>query len=85
MAEFVKEAKETALPVWSETPGVAPGTWISFTVHIDHYTFNIHSLPGGFSYDPRLLPLIVEHRGVDVVVVDAYDGRSLEGDVAVGI
>jgi 16S rRNA (guanine1207-N2)-methyltransferase len=51
VVEFVKDAKEIAFPEWSETPGIAPGTWIKFNVHIGYHTFNVHSLPGVFSND----------------------------------
>jgi len=50
VAEFIKDTK-TVSPEWSELPGIAPGTWVSFDIYLNDHPFSVRSLPGVFSYD----------------------------------
>jgi 16S rRNA (guanine1207-N2)-methyltransferase len=51
IAEFTKDVNAVSLPEWSETPGISPGTWVSFDIYLNDHAFSIRSLPGVFSYD----------------------------------
>ncbi len=52
LARFVKtHPASSSLPEWASKPGIAPGTWKSFTLKIDQDEFKIYSLPGVFSQD----------------------------------
>jgi 16S rRNA (guanine1207-N2)-methyltransferase len=51
LAHFIKHAGEHPLPDWAKSPGVAPHTWVEFSIRLSNRTFKIRSLPGIFSYD----------------------------------
>jgi len=38
------------MPGWAAEPGIAPGTWRSFHIDFDGFSFDLLSLPGVFSY-----------------------------------
>jgi len=46
-----KESERSDFPEWAHTPGIAPGTWVSFEVSLREIRFTIQSMPGIFSYD----------------------------------
>jgi 16S rRNA (guanine1207-N2)-methyltransferase len=47
----VKQLNGPPLPEWAHSPGIVPGTWIEFSVSISDRCYQIHSLPGVFSFD----------------------------------
>jgi 16S rRNA (guanine1207-N2)-methyltransferase len=51
IACFIKKSGIAPSPDWVHTPGIAPGTWVEFTITLSDHTFNIRSLPGVFSFD----------------------------------
>jgi 16S rRNA (guanine1207-N2)-methyltransferase len=51
VARLIKQRDGPPLPGWVDITGIAPGTWVEFTVSLSSHTFHIHSLPGVFSYD----------------------------------
>jgi 16S rRNA (guanine1207-N2)-methyltransferase len=51
LARFIKFPGDDLVPDWSRNPGISPGTWVEFTVRVNHHTFQIRSLPGVFSYN----------------------------------
>jgi 16S rRNA (guanine1207-N2)-methyltransferase len=51
LAQFIKRVKDHPLPDWAELPGIAPHTWVEFSICFSNHTFEIRSLPGIFSYD----------------------------------
>lgn len=51
LAHLVKSAADLSLPAWASAPGIAPGTWVEFSVSLANHDFRIHSLPGVFSFD----------------------------------
>jgi 16S rRNA (guanine1207-N2)-methyltransferase len=46
-----KEPDRDKLPEWSLEPGIAPGTWITFSISIKGKELTFFSLPGIFSHD----------------------------------
>ena len=51
LAHLVKKSANFPLPEWANIPGIAPGTWVEFSITLSNHTYHIHSLPGVFSYD----------------------------------
>jgi 16S rRNA (guanine1207-N2)-methyltransferase len=51
VAQFVKKPGKKPESGWVVSPGIAPDTWIQFPILISNHRFQIHSLPGVFSYD----------------------------------
>ena len=51
IAQLVKNAKPAPNPDWAFEPGIAPGTWVEFSISVSNHRFQIRSLPGVFSYD----------------------------------
>ncbi len=51
LAHLVKQSANIPLPDWANVPGIAPGTWMEFSISLSNHTYHIHSLPGVFSYD----------------------------------
>jgi 16S rRNA (guanine1207-N2)-methyltransferase len=51
VAQLIKKLDGSPLPDWASIPGIAPGTWVEFTIPFSDHTFPIHSLPGVFSHD----------------------------------
>ncbi len=50
VAKLIKEDRcENILPQWIREPGITPGTWQTFHMDVDEYSFNLVSLPGVFS------------------------------------
>ncbi|MFZ0533418.1 MAG: methyltransferase [Anaerolineales bacterium] len=50
VAQFIKKSVAELTPEWAQTPGIAPGTWVEYSIHLANYTFRIRSLPGVFSF-----------------------------------
>jgi 16S rRNA (guanine1207-N2)-methyltransferase len=46
-----KNVEAMPIPDWANEPGIAPGTWVEFSILLSNYSFQIRSLPGIFSYD----------------------------------
>ena len=51
LTHLVKNSTAQALPAWTQEPGILPGTWMEFSAILSNHNFQIHSLPGVFSYD----------------------------------
>jgi 16S rRNA (guanine1207-N2)-methyltransferase len=51
LAHFIKRAEDKPPPEWVNFPGIAPHTWVEFSISLPDHTFEIRSLPGIFSYD----------------------------------
>src|SRR4030066_1253070 len=51
IALMIKEFIDLPKPDWAFAPGIAPGTWVEFSITISNLSFQIHSLPGVFSFD----------------------------------
>jgi 16S rRNA (guanine1207-N2)-methyltransferase len=51
IALFYKESETLQWPEWTQVPGIAPGTWVDFTINAREMNFQISSLPGIFSND----------------------------------
>jgi 16S rRNA (guanine1207-N2)-methyltransferase len=51
VAHFTKKASHEPGPDWADAPGITPHTWVKFFISLSNQTFQIHSLPGVFSYD----------------------------------
>jgi 16S rRNA (guanine1207-N2)-methyltransferase len=51
LAQFIKPTVEKPPPDWMSSPGIAPRTWVEFTVSLSDHTYPIRSLPGVFSFD----------------------------------
>ena len=51
VSQLVKESNDSSLPNWTHTPGIAPGTWVEFSITLSNHCFQICSLPGVFSFD----------------------------------
>jgi 16S rRNA (guanine1207-N2)-methyltransferase len=51
LVHFIKRLRENPLPDWVNSPGIAPHTWVEFSIPYSDHTFAIRSLPGVFSYD----------------------------------
>lgn len=43
--------KNLRFPTWTDTPGIAPGSWVEFTITLTDINVRIRSLPGVFSFD----------------------------------
>jgi 16S rRNA (guanine1207-N2)-methyltransferase len=75
ISHLVKQLNGPPLPEWAHSPGIAPGTWIDFSVSIYDRRFQIHSLPGVFSLDhldagtEMLLSIININPGIKVLDV----------------
>jgi 16S rRNA (guanine1207-N2)-methyltransferase len=51
IAQLVKNIEYVPLPDWVYELGIAPYTWVEFSILLSDYNFQIRSLPGVFSYD----------------------------------
>jgi 16S rRNA (guanine1207-N2)-methyltransferase len=51
LAHLVKKSADNPLPDWSNAPGIAPGSWMEFSITLSDHAYKIHSLPGVFSFD----------------------------------
>ncbi|OGO12177.1 MAG: hypothetical protein A2Y53_01915 [Chloroflexi bacterium RBG_16_47_49] len=51
IAQLVKQSDDLAQPDWALTPGIAPGSWVEFSIQLNDHGFLIRSLPGVFSFD----------------------------------
>jgi len=51
VAQLIKKLEGPPPPDWIYTPGIAPGTWVEFSITLSKHTFPIRSLPGVFSFD----------------------------------
>ncbi len=51
ICRLVKQSGDIPKPDWASSPGIAPGTWIEFDIHMLDNHFRIRSLPGVFSHD----------------------------------
>jgi 16S rRNA (guanine1207-N2)-methyltransferase len=51
IAQFTKGTGDELIPAWANAPGIAPHTWVEFSIHLSPHTFLIQSLPGIFSFD----------------------------------
>ena len=51
IAQFIRKTSYEPGPDWARAPGIAPHTWVEFTITLPKHTFPIRSLPGVFSYD----------------------------------
>ena len=51
VARLVRKAASPTLPDWANEPGIAPGSWIEFTVQARDTKLTLRSLPGVFSAD----------------------------------
>jgi 16S rRNA (guanine1207-N2)-methyltransferase len=51
VARAMKHAEGSGVPSWLKEPGIAPGTWYEFGVHVRGNFFHLRSLPGVFAYD----------------------------------
>jgi 16S rRNA (guanine1207-N2)-methyltransferase len=49
LAHLVKTSSDAPLPPWASTPGIAPGTWVEFSINCSNHDFPIRGLPGVFS------------------------------------
>lgn len=49
IARFIKNSIHMEKPAWTSIPGIAPDTWIEFSITLTDHTFRIRSLPGVFS------------------------------------
>jgi 16S rRNA (guanine1207-N2)-methyltransferase len=51
IAQFSKRAGDVSKPDWTQSPGIAPHTWVEFSIPLPNHTFQVRSLPGVFSFD----------------------------------
>jgi 16S rRNA (guanine1207-N2)-methyltransferase len=51
VARFVIHPGPAVMPDWMDAPGIAPHTWVEFTIQSRGKHYPIHSLPGVFSFD----------------------------------
>ncbi|MFZ2098098.1 MAG: class I SAM-dependent methyltransferase [Anaerolineales bacterium] len=51
IAQFSMSDKDFPVPEWAQAPGIAPGTWVAFPLLFPNRSYQIHSLPGVFSYN----------------------------------
>jgi 16S rRNA (guanine1207-N2)-methyltransferase len=51
IAQCIKEQEYSTYPAWAHTKGIAPVTWVEFSVAINDSSYLIRSLPGVFSFD----------------------------------
>ena len=51
ISQQVKESKDSPLPDWAYTPGIAQGTWVEYSITLSDHIYQIRSLPGVFSFD----------------------------------
>jgi 16S rRNA (guanine1207-N2)-methyltransferase len=51
VVEFSRQPVHPALPDWASYPGIAPHTWVEFSVTISDHSLAVRSLPGIFSHD----------------------------------
>ncbi|NTW03634.1 MAG: methyltransferase, partial [Oscillochloris sp.] len=51
VAEATRPTTPPSPPAWAATPGIAPGTWHVFNAQLPTGSYELHSLPGIFSYD----------------------------------
>ena len=51
IAQFIMKDPAATVPDWALTPGIAPGTWVEFSVEAANQVLQIRSLPGIFAYD----------------------------------
>jgi len=75
VARFIKSGQAGNLPEWTCEPGIALGSWVSFTLDVAGHAIKVHSLPGLFSstgLDPgsqlllEALPDLSGHSVLDV-------------------
>ncbi len=51
LSHFIKSVDDKPPPEWANSPGIAPHTWVEFSISLADHNFIIRSLPGVFSYD----------------------------------
>jgi len=51
IAQLVKQSDDLPQPDWALSPGIAPGSWVEFSIQLNDHGFQIRSLPGIFSFD----------------------------------
>jgi 16S rRNA (guanine1207-N2)-methyltransferase len=51
IAQFIKTPPDESKPDWVHAPGIAPHSWVEFTIPLSNHTYLIRSLPGVFSSD----------------------------------
>jgi 16S rRNA (guanine1207-N2)-methyltransferase len=51
ISQFVKQPDASSLPSWALAPGIYPHTWFEFSITLSDQCYQIHSLPGVFSFD----------------------------------
>jgi 16S rRNA (guanine1207-N2)-methyltransferase len=51
LAQLIKKSDQIPSLAWVHETGIAPGTWIEFSINLFENSFQIYSLPGVFSYD----------------------------------
>src|SRR4030042_1607403 len=51
VAQFIRKTSAEPGPDWAHAPGIAPHTWVEFTITLPNQILSIRSLPGVFSYD----------------------------------
>jgi 16S rRNA (guanine1207-N2)-methyltransferase len=73
IAQFMKGFGDVPITDWVQAPGVAPHTWVEFSIPFSNHTIQIRSLPGVFSFDhldagtEMLLSVIHTPRGAHVI------------------
>ncbi len=51
IAHFIKNSGNMPETDWATSPGIAPNSWVEFSIPIANHTYQIRSLPGVFSSD----------------------------------
>jgi 16S rRNA (guanine1207-N2)-methyltransferase len=51
IAQFIKKTGDESTTAWAQVPGIAPHSWIEFSITLSNHIFPIRSLPGIFSSD----------------------------------
>jgi 16S rRNA (guanine1207-N2)-methyltransferase len=51
IAQCIKEQEYSTDPAWAHSQGIAPATWVEFSVAVNDSCYPIRSLPGVFSFD----------------------------------
>jgi len=76
----------TSNPSWATEAGIAPGTWISFTLKINNNLLNFTTLPGVFSFQhlDEGTSLLLDVLKVDTgdIIADVGCGYGIIGTVA---
>jgi 16S rRNA (guanine1207-N2)-methyltransferase len=83
LAHILKKLGKRSSPDWMNAAGIAPHTWVEFSITLSDRSFAIHSLPGIFSFDhldegtEMLLGAVQIPQGA--VVLDAGCGYGIIG------